>query len=273
MPAPRSRRPATPFVPRVEALEDRRLPAAACTVAVVGTALEVFATRGNNRIAIVDTGTTAAGNVTVTCRKQTTVPAVAITAVMVRTRGGNDTVTYNLIGPLVTRATRNVNVHFDTGQDSFISHLRMGLQATSSLVFALNGGQSSDHYVLGATSDIPIAAGALLSADLLGGAGGPDFIQTAYRGQLLGSMAITQTGGPANDVLSTLLTLNQGSRGTVAVRQAGGFGDDTFTLLLHRASPLDPANASGSIDGGPGHNTAVVTPGVTLARVQKRTFL
>jgi hypothetical protein len=266
------RRPAVPFVPRVEVLEDRQL-LAPCIVSVSanGTVF-VRGTNGPDHIQITDNGTSAVNNVTLVCNKQTILPGVNVNRLVINTRGGNDGVTYALTGPLLPSVARTIQVDLGSGNNVFSAKLNAGLMTGANLAFTVNAGTGNDHLSLLAGNYIPIAAGASLSAALSGGRG-VNVIQTNYNGQLFGLLSLFLKGNAGPDFIRSDITLTQGSAGSTSIQELGGFGDDTFVLDQRKISLLDRAALTGSIDGGPGRNVAFVTPEVSLIRVQKRTLL
>jgi hypothetical protein len=266
------RRPAARFVPRIEGLEERRLPAACTITAIAGGTLRIRGTNGNDRIQILDDGTANVNNVIVVCKGQTFLPGTAVTTLDIRPREGNDAVTYSLDGPLQTGVVRTVQVHFGAGHDSFSARLRAGLLRASILTLEVLGGDGGNSFNLTANSDISIAATAQLTAEFSGGAGN-DVIQTNYRGQMLGSLNVFAAGRGGDDVLSSQLILTPGSNGKGGIQELGGDGNDTLTLIIERVSLLDSATVVGFIDGGAGFDQAFFSPGVSVARVNHHTVV
>jgi hypothetical protein len=265
------RRPAAPFVPRVEVLEDRRL-LAPCTIAALpGGLLQVRGTNGKDNIQVLDNGTAGVNNVVVVCRGQTMAPGEAITTVDVRTRRGNDQVSYVLNGPLLNGVSRTVTVDLGPGHDSFAARLRASLLTRSSLTINAIGGQAGDKLSLLAGST-NIAAAAQLNANLIGGTG-PNLIQANYRGQLVGSLVLFASGRLGPDVISAQATLTNGSTGTGSVQERGGFATDQILLDVEKLSLLDPGALSTLIDGGPGRATCIVSPGVATIHCRHKTTL
>jgi hypothetical protein len=269
MRSPPGNRPAR-FVPRLEGLEDRQLLAApACTLTVIGAGSVLV--RGTNRadnITVNDDGTANVNNVVVVCNRRTMLPGVAVSRLEIRTRGGNDTVHYFLNGALQRNVARAIVVKLGTGNDAFAARLSAGLVAGANLAIGVQGA-GSDNLSLRAAGDIPIAAGATLSANLVGGPNG-NVIQSTYQGALLGSLAVSLTGGFGPDILSSNVVLNQGSSGSASVQEFGGFGDDTLTLVDRKVSLLDRGTITPSADGGQGNNTGVFTADVTPFRIQQK---
>jgi hypothetical protein len=265
------RRQAAPFVPRLEALEGRCLPAPCTITALPGGLLQVRGTNGNDNIQVLDDGTAGVNNVVVVCRGRTMTPGEAITTVDVHTRRGNDQVSYVLSGPLLTGVTRTVNVDLGSGHDSFAAKLRAGLLARSSLTINANGGAAGDKLTLSAGS-VDISGGALLTANLLGGTG-PNLIRANYAGRLVGTLVLFARGRLAPDQISAQVTLAQGSTGSGSVQERGGFATDQLFLDIEKVSLLDTGNLTALVDGGPGRALCVVSPGVPTIHCRHKTAL
>jgi hypothetical protein len=265
------RSPRAPFIPRLEPLEDRCLLAVTVT-AEAGGRLVIRGGPGSNRIRIIDNGTTGVDNVTVVANRRTFLPGIAVTGIVVRERGaGNDTVTYNLNGPLLTGTSRSVFVDLGSGVNAFAAKVRAGLLPRSNLSLQVNGGPNPDNISVSATSGIGIATGASLNLQLSGD-GGDDTISTNYRGQLVGSINSFIEGGDGNDLLQNQVTLNAGSLGSYSAQVFGNTGDDTLTMGVRKLVLGDRATTTTILNGGPGNNTAVASLGVRLIRIQHHTM-
>jgi len=103
------------FVPRLEALGDRALPSVSWQV--FENTLTITGTADPDTVIISDAGTET-GVLVNGVPVDTTVP---ISAIIVQTFGGADTVIYNLTGPLTT--TRLVSVDLGRGADAFTANL------------------------------------------------------------------------------------------------------------------------------------------------------
>lgn len=154
------------FVPRLEALDGRWLPAV--TYDLVGSTLLVHGDAGANSITITDDGT--ATGVQVNGDGSVFPTGTEISAIAVDTLGGDDTVVYDLTGTL--SVTRLVSVDLGRGADTFTADLHgntvtgtatnMGISA-----FGDGGGDTLVLNAVGATVD----AGATLNVDFHGQAG------------------------------------------------------------------------------------------------------
>jgi hypothetical protein len=266
----RSRRPG-PFVPGLEALEDRCLLAVTVTANAATGQLLIRGGNGSNHIRIMDDGTAGVNNVKVVVNHRTLLPGITVTGVVVREGAGNDTVTYNLNGTLATGTSRNVIVNLGAGANAFAAKLRAGLNSRSNLSLQVNGGPLPDNISVSGTSGIGIANGASLNMDLTGG-GGDDTISTNYRGLLVGTINLFEEGDDGNDLLENRVTLNSGSLGSYSAQVFGNAGDDTMTMNVRKLVASNPGTAAAVLNGGPGINTAVASIGVRLIRVEHHTM-
>jgi hypothetical protein len=266
---PLHRRPAS-FVPRVESLEDRRLPAAVTVTPLPGGVLQVRATPRNDSITLFDNGSGAINNVIVVVGKGKVIdPGIAVSTIQVRTFGGNDSVRYVLSGQLLAGVSRTVLVNLGSGQNNFAARLAAGLQTRASLSIEAAAGTGSDTLSLLAGDNVGIAARALLNVAFFGGSDA-NAINATYLGQLAGTLSLFERGGAGPAQLNTRVTLSQGSTGTGSAQERGGFGDDQLFMDLEKVSLLDSGTITGTVDGGPGYNTCTATAGVTMAHCQQK---
>jgi hypothetical protein len=266
---PCSRKAAAVFRPRLEPLEDRCLPAVSISI-LPGNVLQVLGSNRNDRIQIIDNGSAAENNVVVLADRTEFIPGVAVSNVVVRTHGGNDNVVYTQAGALQRNITRFVNVFLGSGTDRFHAQLPGGLVTGSSLTIDVHGGSGSDNESIGGGGDI--AAGAALTVILDGGLAGST-ITTTYQAQVKGNLIVFAAGGPSDDVLHGVYTLNTGSTGALSAQFQGGFGDDHFFLNVRQISLLDRVSINAAVDGGPGNNTAIVSSNVSIVRTPFKTVL
>src|SRR5438477_4313416 len=99
------------FRPELEALEGRDCPSAIVTA--IPHTLLIVGDAGDNAVQITDQGN---GTVTASVDSGPAVTRSGINAILVLTRGGNDTVQYNLTGPIVT--PRALAIDLGSGADS-----------------------------------------------------------------------------------------------------------------------------------------------------------
>jgi hypothetical protein len=171
--ANRERRHPARFRPRAEVLEDRNL--LSCTV-VFNSATGLLTITGTNQadhIRIVDSGAaTAAGAIKVFCENQLVFSSPAavngvspVKSIDVSTGLGNDSVDYQLTGPLSV-APRAVAVRLQGGNDSFNASLNASLGFGAKLSFDVNGGEGNDKLTATMTGDVLGPFFALPASDL-----------------------------------------------------------------------------------------------------------
>jgi hypothetical protein len=289
--SPAGRRPR--FVPRVEALEDRRVPT--CNFIVQGSTLFIVSptTPGqvSDRILITDNGGAGPNNVTAFCA-QPFFPNVPISNVVVRTGGGDDRVFYNLVGNLTT--SRTVSANLGGGSDHFVATIRRNLLTNSSLGINVNGGPGPDnleailigsmgtnsrlainysggggdnHIRATTASLVNVAAGAVLVENLIGN-GRSDRIFGEYQGVLSGTYQINERGGSGPNNLKADIELAAGSNGQILPSTVvGGPRNDILTFLVHNRGFI-PANNQ-FLDGGGGFDVAFRTTNVIVSHVER----
>ena len=258
----------------LEALEGRQLMAA--NAAQVGfqedasTGTNTLIITGTNKadvIRIDDNGTGAAGAITVTLgtgNVYTTKSAIA--QIELVGKGGNDQVSYNLNGDLVS--PRVVLVDLGDGNDKFTDNLNGAINSTTGLDLEVYGDAGNDTMTTnqaGATlqgnavvyfqgdagNDTLsyngtglIAAGASFSPEFSGGAGN-DTIRSNYSGVVNGYYMynLTADGGAGNDNITANVHVGAGSTGSVGSSAStpaavdGGAGNDTIRFAVN----VDPA--------------------------------
>ncbi len=251
------------FVPRVETLEERWVPAVHFTA--FNATLTIKGVGQTGRIVINDNGTSGVNNVVASVKHSTFLPGIAINRVTVKTKTGNDRVTYNLLAPMLPNVTRTVVVSLGEGVNQFSAHLKNGLSTGSSLLLEVKGGLSPDLLTVDAGGSFGIGSRAALTVDLMGG-GGADVLAMNYRGQNLGTLAIFAAGGEGADTIGTGVFLETGNTGNVSAQELGGDANDNLTLSVQKFSLFDGGAVSATIDGGLGVNTCTASPNVTSVR-------
>jgi hypothetical protein len=244
------------IVPRVEALEERWVPAV--NITVQGTTMFIAApTTGEfalERIFISDNGTNNVNNITVFADTEF-VPNVALHNVVIIGGRGSEHVTYNLNGNL--QGKRTIFAHLGASDDAFHLHIqgtigpgaflgaqvfggsgdnkismtdRGGVADGGTLRFVADGGSGNDQ--ISANVVGPIGAGAHVSLTLNGGAGG-DLINANYQGVLTGAVRVLAKGGRHSSRVTVTVTAAKGSTGVVQPgRVLGGPGNDVLTYLV-----------------------------------------
>jgi hypothetical protein len=262
--------------PCVEGLEDRHLlTAAPAGVGVriqevtIGNTTELLikGTPGADVLTINDNGTANAGNISVVLANGSTYTSrTAISFVNVMTGRGNDQVTYNLTGDLIT--PRTVAVDLGAGDDQFTANVNGAINIAGTYDLEVYGDAGNDTLTVNQTGPVVagtffpylegdagndtityngtgnISAAGTVAPGMPGGAGN-DTITANYTGQIDGQYMynLTMDGGPGNDVLSDSVNVLAGSTGHIgtsssvpAVVQGGG-GNDQIRYAVN----VDPS--------------------------------
>jgi hypothetical protein len=234
---PRHSSPKSTFVPQLEALEGRCVPACTVSVSTIGSmndigVLSVTGDEAGNQIRIDDNGSSDPGNVTVVCDGMTTTPAIAIRNIIVNTLGGDDSVAYQQTVAAPTpvgmgQAARQLLVDLGEGNDTFAGAAQgrqdaanfsgdtivQGGNGNDVIQFVLNGVGTHDFTRLrlslfgyaGADVLAVQVAGAELTNRfvdwkfLLDGGAGADRIWVAFEGYLGAACSIEANGGLGHD--------------------------------------------------------------------------
>jgi hypothetical protein len=175
------------FVPRLEVLDDRSLPSV--SYVLNGSTLIVTGDDGVNTIIISDAGTDS--GIIVNGDGDPFVATTPISAIVVQTLGGDDTVIYNLSGQLTT--TRLVSVDLGRGADTFTVNLngQTVSGASTNLGITANGDGGGDTLTLNGVGAV-VAPDAGLSVDFHGRAG-KDFITFDVGADLLNASNVSLT--------------------------------------------------------------------------------
>src|SRR5437660_9080032 len=104
---------------RLERLDDRAMPSV--TFVETNGTLVIRGDQQANSIIISDDGSTNAGNIVVQADGQSYTATTAITKIRVNSRGGNDSVEYDLNFDLM--GARTVQAYLGNGDDSFVAHV------------------------------------------------------------------------------------------------------------------------------------------------------
>jgi hypothetical protein len=258
------------FLPRLEVLEDRRL--MACKVIESAGVLTIIGDNRGNDIEIVDDGT----SLEITCDGKPVDHSDDITSIIVNTRNGNDSVSYELSGDLAAGTTRSLSVVLGNGKDSFEGSLDGNLLAGANLSLGVMGGNGKDE--LNFAGEGAVMAGAALSV-MLNGGNASDIIDATFTGLVEGDLQVSAVGGNAPDWIVADLTLEAGSTGTVDAEVLGGNGPDRLTLKVQDNSgdDGDPATEDDStlaelvalLDGGRGRDYFRATDNVDVLRAER----
>jgi hypothetical protein len=246
------------FRPQLEALESRDCPSAVVTF--IPHTLLILGDSGDNTVKITDNGS---GTVTASVDSVPAVTKSGINNILVLTRGGNDTVNYNLTGTLTTPRLLSVDLGSlaDTAANKNSATLDFGGNAINSYFAAVVVGTAGQDTVSTAnfTGDIKgVAALAVYSG------GGADSTDVAYQGTLTGTLAFYLDGQGGNDTVSATVKLNDGSTGNLAAVVEGGNGDDNLTLTVEESTPNSLAHLIAVLNGGAGTDTCTTTSNVLV---------
>jgi hypothetical protein len=267
------------FVPRLEALNARDVPSVT-VVEGTGTSAGVVRVYGDqwaNDITVSDTGA-AEGAVTITVSDDSEVTVDQtytfegeVTKVVVCSRSGADTVSYELTDELAAGVERQVVVWLGNQHDSFDAQLA-GLADGSSLKLYVYGGNGLDALSVTAAGDI---AGSL-DVRLLG-QNGKDSLFADFAGAVSGDFNLLLNGGNGVDFVWAEVTVDAAvteptdpneptepppATGNVTVQVLGGNGKDDLTLLVDGAGADGLAADSFKINGGFGWDNFNYTAGL-----------
>jgi hypothetical protein len=269
-------------------------------VTQVGTQLLINGSAGRDVVRIGDDGL---GNIAVLTDIIPT-PQVfhGITVISIQTFAGNDSVHYDLLGPL--NGTRIINANLGTGNKDFQFYTNNNelLPGSNLQVFAhaSNGNQlllaqtTADpdlgtvnlfNQVLGITiftqfqlgilrfgphPGTDIALGAILRIDLSGGQG-KNVIGVDYQGIVQGTLAVNEqgNGGPKQDQVAGLIDLFGNTTGIVNAQVTVNPGKDKMALQIFEISnsglgSLFTPTVNATLDGGPQKSVTLHTTNVTL---------
>ena len=156
------------FVPRLEAFDERTLPSVTVAPAAPGsTILMITGDAAANTITISDSGQT--GGLIVVGDGQTFQVTDPVTAIVVDTGDGSDSVTYNLTGTL--SGLRSIDVELGRGNDVFTANLAgQALSAGANLDISAYGRAGADTLVLNAQG-VNTDVNSILNVYFAGGAG------------------------------------------------------------------------------------------------------
>ena len=156
------------------------------------------------------------------------------------------------------------------GRDKFFGRFLGDLKGTAHVGLDVRGGSDNDQVSVLAKDDLPnalpgidIDAGASLAVNLKGGAG-TDVASFTYDGVLDGHLNLTNDGNGGKDKVSADITLEAGSDGFLDAAVRGRQDNDKLTFLLTDNSAGTAHITQALLDGGPGHDTCVATPNVTV---------
>jgi hypothetical protein len=200
---------------------------------------------GQNHVKIFDSGLAASS-----AQNNITVQADGVTQhfkhvqrIQVNTFSGQDTVSYQLTGPLQP-GIRTVGVDLGTGADRFTSSLKGDVLAGAELDLSVLGDPKSDEFgspdgMLVVADKVTIAGALKIDLD---GDWGNDVMVVGYTGHLSGQLQVDVHGSLGADTALVGLSFDAPSTGIVSAHVAGDLGPDTLGLFLTGSVPAS-ANA------------------------------
>ncbi len=260
----RPSRPRPRFLPSVERLANRCLPA--CVMTQVGGVVEVLGDGGTNNVTVDDNGAGGRGTVSVQTESGTFFSHGVVTGVLVSTGNGRDRVFYNLTGDLRGGQRRTVVLDAGSGVNNLIGvNLQGGLQSKALLDVQVRGGTDRDHIFFTSSGDV--AANSAMAVNILGGPGS-DFITANLSGAVNGIVTFTADGGAFYDSLQATVTVGSGSAGRISVRLNGGMAPDLLRLTATKANAADRVGTLFVVDGGGGVDEGQRTFNVITTNVE-----
>jgi hypothetical protein len=254
----------------VQPLEAREVPAVLISQPAPDTL--VFVGNGaSDTIILRDNG---AGGIAGTATGAGAFSFTGIRNIRIVTNGGNDSVSYNLVGHMQPFQQRNLSVDLGpsswfAGTERFVANLfnpatgvGSDLLANSSLNIYANGGAGNDVILVNAYKDTDVAAGAQLNMYLFGG-NANDIVQANWHGENDGAVRLWADGGAGNDFVRGRLREAFFSSGALSGVVHGHDGNDNLGLQIFTTKP----GMLGLLDGGAGLDVAVSTANVTKVNV------
>jgi len=221
-----------------------------------------------NSITISDDGSTNAGNIVVQADGQSYTATTAITKIRVNSRGGNDSVEYDLNFDLM--GARTVQAYLGNGDDSFVAHVHAAVNDPAALTIRAWGENGQDQLNFDGVG-ANVGLGGSLTVNFNGG-NGKDNVNVDFAGVMDGNIKLTADGGNGKDVVSGHLNAESsedpethetiGSTGSLTAVFRGGNGVDDMTLQVTGTDSLTSLIARAN--GGHGKDTFDTSANVTL---------
>lgn len=218
------------FIPRLETLEGRALPAG---VSQIGSIVYVVGTVGPDRVQITDDGGGSPGSVRVAFNGRGFSSVRPVTEVRVRTVAGADTIAYTQTA--VMRMSRRLDVDAGDGADAVAVSLAGGTQTGVFEDIAVVGNAGNDTITLSAPN-VNVAPGSWLRW-FLQGLDDADHISSSYSGRVDGQLLTLAEGNHGADVETAVYAIRAGSTGFVAAHMTGGTNFDHMLLLVRKQGP------------------------------------
>jgi hypothetical protein len=250
------------YVPSLEDLERRDTPTCTVTYNPVTETLLIKGDNTANHIRIVDNGlhpSSPIANVGVVC-DGVSQQFNHVAVIRVQAMGGDDQVSYDQTGEFM--GGRIVDVDLGPGNDRFVASLSSVL-AFVNVELDVHGDSPSP--VAGPGKDtIIVTAGGRMDGTLnlnIDGGGGDDRIFVSDFGSVGGQLLVNVDAGAGNDQVLANFQFAAPTTGLVSAHVLGGAGQDNMTLNI--GGNLPPI-VDGLLEGGPGIDTLLATPNVTV---------
>jgi hypothetical protein len=268
------------FAPRLEALEDRCVPA--ISVFQTGATLNVFGDATSaHTVQLTDNGH---GGIAVKADNLGTTSFTGINNIDVRGGNLNDTVIYLMTGPL--QQAENVTVRLRPGNDAFVGLLQKDFLSGGNLNLRVDGGPGNDHISLTMLGNLKAGSGLTFTTQ---GGPGKDTMNATMLGavELGANLSVTMNPGLNGATETVSLLGNKTLAGVVSIDLEGGTGNDLeivnifdnidvsgFVSVIERGKPGNDMESESFLgqdlgilqlqaDGGPGDD--VISENVTLA--------
>jgi hypothetical protein len=260
------------FQPKVEALEDRQVPALLTPispngVSQTGSTLSIMCDDGPDNLRFNDNGR---GTIDMYVDGFLFNTFSGVNTLNVATKGGNDTVVYNLFDSMIIGQTRTLNVALGDGNDTFIANLNNRTlksdlfgSAAASLTFNIQGNHGDDNLMCHA-KNVALQLKTTVNLNFTGGLGN-DRLSLDYRGKLDGLLNPQFEGGPGNNFVKAVVDVNdpnsQGTLGTSSTtsKLKGTGGTNAFSYIVHSQQPKPNNFIFAEIDANTSKDTAVFT--------------
>jgi hypothetical protein len=249
--------------PRFEALEGRLCLSVTVTTLPAdggGRELKIVGNGAADTVTITDSGN---GHVEVTGAGGNLIGASDnVSVIRFNGKTGADTVNYNLANPLAHKESvffelgsradnvsidlsqgingKNLDFEVDGGDGKDTISAILGSVTNAKVDLDIDGGAGADSISVSGTG-VNVDANSVLRVTLLGSEG-KDAISADIAGQILGKLVYNANGGPGIDTVTTNLTADPLSTGTLKATERGGGGGDTVTLnVIDNSGGSDPS--------------------------------
>jgi hypothetical protein len=260
------------FRPRVEVLEDRRVPALLNPISPngvnqTGSTLSIVCDHGPDHLEFKDNGR---GNIDLYVDGFLFNSFSGVNTLNVNAGGGGDKVVYTLFDSMIIGQTRTVNVSLGDGKETFLANLSgrtlksdLFGSAAASLTFNIHGNHKSSNIRFNA-QNMTIQSRATLAENVTGGHG-TDTVHSVFSGRLDGLLNLQLDGGPGHNVVKAIVDItdanSMGTLGTSATtsKLKGTGGTNVFSFIVHSQQAKPNNFIFAEIDANTSKDTAVFT--------------